>query len=162
MKQEIISQIIQLMDKNGITAKDIIVAVSNKRKAEMDLLCLVNGKKVRLPFEKGKKETVLGIFPFKSNVYLYAEETGEVIRTGAIEERIPTYDFFRELYVIKKELNEVLEELGLAPIEGAYFVEPIACLQRPSWIVAIDEKGFSSDYYDNDVKAKIRYCGTFE
>ena len=162
MKNEVINNIIDLMKKNDISLRDIAIVMSDRRRATMDLLCEINGKKFRLPFNEGKNEKVIGVFPFSCNTYLSVEETQEVTRMGANESKIPTFDFFRELFVVIDELNDTLSRLKLPIVEGVYFAEPTKTLTDPYWVIGIDERGFTSDYYGSDVTAKIRYCGTFE
>ena len=162
MKHPIINDIIDLMEQNGVSPRDIVIAMSDRRRRSMDLLCEINGEKVRLPFEEGKNEKVIGIFPFSSKTYLCVEETTETTRKGADEASIPTFNFFKELYVVVDELNDILTKLNLPIVEGVYFAEPTKTMYDPYWIIGIDERGFTSDYYGSDATAKIRYCGIFE
>lgn len=129
-----------------------------------DLLCVVNGKKVRLSYDDGCYRKIFGIFPFKdSNLYLNAIETEITIRLGVNEEKVPSVDFWKSIFEIKDELNTALADLHLAPINGRYYataqIHPYS-----NWIVTFKDNcdRLLSDFYGSGATAKIRYFGEFE
>ena len=131
---------------------------------KFDLLCLIKDEKRRLPYNVGRFKTVIGIFPYKdSPVFLYTKETELTVRLGADENKIPTIDFWKEMFAIKDALNTALTDLHLLPLAGNYFARKDSVSYK-NWVVSFKE-GFNTlkeSCYANSHKAKIRYFGTFE
>lgn len=155
-KQDALRLIKLLMQEHNIRMNE----VAQMFEANFDLLCIKDGKKTRLPFNVGKDCNPSGIFPFKeSDVYLELTETEESLRKFADELRLPTLNFCKMVYAIRDELNKSLELLGRPIIKGCYFADGND-LYRLNWIVGFDDTSYlTSDYYNNDEKAKIRYVG---
>ena len=79
--------------------------IDNWQNADFDVICLIRGVKVRLPFDVGKDLNPYGIFPFANeNWFLELYETkGECSRTLAEELKLPSLSEYAKLYNIRKE-----------------------------------------------------------
>jgi len=124
---------------------------------KFDLLCKVDGRTVRLPFEEGKNLNPIAIYPSWREEGLCLEESEDRCRTGTNEWKIPLYSFWNGVvFPVKDELNAKLRELGVPPLDGCYF----ARAGGMNWIVRFREgqKTLDADYYDFDAVAKVRYC----
>ncbi len=102
------------------------------------MACKVNGKLVRLPFDNGFSEKVIGIFQNKrSNIFLYVK--------------------------IKDELNDALISIGFQELEGCYYARS-SYIPTGNWIVSFKEgcDTLKTDYFGSAATAKIRYFGKFE
>ena len=129
-----------------------------------DLLCVVDGKKVRLSYDDGCFRKIYGIFPFKdSPLYLHAIETCYTTRFGANENKIPSIEFWQDLFKIKDDFNKVLGNLGLSILDNCYFATS-SHLPSANWVVYFYAKSneLRTDYFGSLKEAKIRYFGTFE
>ena len=116
MKQQIIKQITKLMRQHEISIKDLKKIIDSAD--NFDLLCEVNGKFVRLPFEDGYEKKIIGIFHSRhSNMFLYVDETPETLRDEANEFKIPTVRYWEEIFKVKDELNNTLVSLGFDEID---------------------------------------------
>ena len=134
---------------------------------EFNVLCDVDGQKVRLPFSKRFLGKPIGIFPFKySPFYIELEELenkrhtdNDVDKNRLLDE---TY-FCKSVAYVKDRMNLYLQELGSPILEGLYLADS-SYMQGCGWIVGF-EKGsnrISSDYYGGNHPAKLRYMGKFE
>ena len=135
-KKNALTLIKQLMQEYGI----MIYEVAQMFDADFDLLCIKDGKKVRLPFDSGKNCNPLGIFPFKDmNIYFELSETSETSRIFADARRLPAEAFCDRVCEIKDELNEYLKILQKPLINGCYFAvgENLSGL---NWIVGFDDE----------------------
>ena len=166
MKETIINEIINLMEKNSISIAEIADAYGNNKKEayKYDLLCEVDGKKQRLSYDEGCVEKVIGIFPYKeSSVYLETAETHNMTRQNADVAKIPPINFFNEMFNIRYTLNIALADLGFPVLNGDYFAN-MSFLSHMNWIVSFERCNnyMIVDSYPFCVKAKIRYFGVFE
>lgn len=162
MKQKVIREITKLMHQHEISINDLEIIMNTTTK--FDLLCEVNGNLVRLPFDKGVNEKIIGIFHSKhSNMFLYVNETSESLRVEANEFKIPTIRYWEDIFKIKEELNNTLINLGFDEIDGRYFARSMH-LTQANWIVRFSKNldRLTSDYYENRETAKIRYFGLFQ
>lgn len=149
--------------------KEEMVLPKIKQKIQLDfpfdLLCIVNGKKVRLPYCEGKDKNPFGIFPLRISAYyryyLELEEHPEDIRRNADESKFPEDGFCQQVWKIREALNCCLQSLNAPPLKGCYYAKK----GNYNWIVGFDafenEQCMPSDYYNFDEKAKIRYCDIF-
>ena len=162
MKEKIIKKIQNLMHKYEISINDIRSA--RETTPDFDLLCEVNGKLVRLPFDKGVCEKIFGIFhKINSNMFLHVDEMPETPRDGTNEYKIPFVNYWEEIFNLKDDLNDVLTKLGFAEIDGCYYARS-SYIPQGNWIVAFDKDldNLASDYYGNSEIAKIRYFGLYQ
>lgn len=166
MKQEIIQQISTLMKEHDISLNDIALAIGEQPRKHFpfDLLCKIENKLKRLPFDVGKMYNPIAIFPsLDSNMAIMLEETSEEVpRINLEESNIPTYRFWEEIFLKRKALNDALRELGTPIIDGCYFAEPMIG-SRASNIIAIkpEYKTLAHDNYGINETAKVRYCVFF-
>ena len=159
MKQEIIKHIADLMYKHKISVKDILLTIDVAFK--FDLLCEIDGHNVRLPFEEGYTEKIIGIFHNKkTDLYLHVDETQETLRKFAFEFKLPTLSYWEEIFEVKDELNKTLMILGFKELDGFYFARS-SYNSMTNWIVGFKDgvDHLTSDYYENKEPAKIRYIG---
>ena len=157
-KKNALRQIKKIMQEHSI----LVYEVAQLFDADFDLLCIKDDKRTRLPFDIGKNCNPFGIFPFKNmDIYFELTETEDTLRMYADVRRLPAEAFCDKVYEIKDSLNKHLEMLQRPTIQGNYFVVG-KHLSSLNWIVGFDdENNLSSDYYDLDEKAKIRYVGKF-
>ena len=133
---------------------------------EFDLLCIVNGKKQRLPFSSGQHLSPIAIFPFaKDNRYIELDEQEGKKHTDedVDESRLLDRGFCDHVFRIKDRLNLFLKALNKPLLEGAYLADS-NYMQGCGWIIGFDDNDFhtlSSDYYGGNLEAKLRYSGTF-
>ena len=130
-----------------------------------DVLCEVDGKMVRLPFEK-RNGNLIGIFPFVG--------TGEYIELAEYPNkthidvdvdctRLLDEHFCAQIARIKDRLNDRLKQLNSPILEGKYLADN-TYMRGAGWIVgfAAGKDGISSYYYGGNTPAKLRYMGVFE
>ena len=134
---------------------------------EFDLLCEVNGQKVRLPFSKRNSGKPLGIFPSKhSSLYFELNEVKNKKHTDidVDESRLPDEKYFCEgVAAVKDRMNLYLKELGYPILDGIYLADS-PYMQGSGWLVCFKkgDKRLSSDYCCGNQPAKLRYMGNFE
>ena len=130
---------------------------------EFDLLCLVDGQKIRLPFSKRNFGTPLAIFPFKHSVeYIELDEVENKKHTDkdVDEDHLLDEAFCRNVFKIKKQLNAYLEALKKPILDGEYLADS-EYMPGCGWIVSFDNKydTLASDYFGGNTPAKLRYMG---
>lgn len=158
-KKNKLKKIVKIMEKYKISVANIeeYMAVRNKK---FDLLCIVDGVPVRLPFDEGKELSPIGVFPFQSNIYL---EFGEVEKTRNLigEEFIPKITLWDSIFNLKIPLNKVLERLGQPILDGLYYANPRTSEKDVNWIVNFrnNQLILDTEYYDADDVAKARFVG---
>jgi len=133
---------------------------------EFDLLCIVNGRKKRLPFSIGRQLSPIAIFPFTKDAhYIELDEqegrkhTDKDVDTSRLLDR----EFCDHVYKIKDRLNLYLKALNKPLLKGTYLADS-NYMQGTGWIIGFDDNDFhtlSSDYYGGNLEAKLRYSGTF-
>lgn len=134
---------------------------------EFDVLCEVNGQKVRLPFSKRNLGKPLGIFPSKySPLYFELEEVNDKKHSDidVDESRLPDEKYFCEgVAAVKDRMNLYLQELDSPILDGIYLADS-PYMQGCGWLVGFKkgDKRLSSDYYGGNKPAKLRYMGNFE
>lgn len=129
---------------------------------EFDVLCEVNGEKVRLPFSKRNSGKPIGIFPFKNSVvYLELDEVENKKHTDKdVDESRLLDEYFCCARVSKvvDRLNLCLKEMGKPVLEGSYLADNSSYMHGCGWIIGFDNTG---DYHGGNVPAKLRYMGRF-
>ena len=129
---------------------------------EFDVLCEVNGQKVRLPFSKRNSGKPIGIFPFKNSVvYLELDEVENKKHTDKdVDESRLLDEYFCCARVSKvvDRLNLCLKEMGKPVLEGSYLADNSSYMHGCGWIIGFDNTG---DYHGGNVPAKLRYMGRF-
>ncbi len=171
--------IILLMDKR-LSARDVVriaaqMGITRQEIMELpedlwilpsgpsfDLLCLVNNRLQRLPFDKGRYKNPVGIFPFAdSPCFFELEEKEDIPRKLVKEARLPSLEFCERAYKVKNGLNTCLKLLHKPILQGSYYaVRKFPC--NVNWIVSFDDCGnenLPSDFYGDSELAKVRYCG---
>ncbi|MBR3662267.1 MAG: hypothetical protein IKN67_03180 [Alphaproteobacteria bacterium] len=127
---------------------------------EFDLLCEVNGQKVRLPFSKRHLGKPIGIFPFAGPEYLELEEQENKKHTDkdVDESRLLDERFCCGcVSTVVDRLNLYLKEMNKPLLEGSYLADS-SYMRGSGWIIGFDS---TSDYYGVNVPAKLRYMGRF-
>ena len=133
---------------------------------EFDLLCIVNGKKQRLPFSSGRQLSPIAIFPFAKDAHYIEldEQEGKKHTDKDVDEsRLLDRGFCDHVYKIKDRLNLYLKALNKPLLKGTYLADS-NYMQGCGWIIGFDDNDFhtlSSDYYGGNTEAKLRYSGTF-
>jgi len=129
---------------------------------EFDVLCLVDGKKTRLPFSKRHLGNPIGIFPFKDDPeYLELEEVGNKKHTDkdVDESRLLDEHFCcARVSKVVARLNLYLQKMGKPILEGSYLADNRSYMPGCGWIIGFDNSG---DYHGGSVPAKLRYMGRF-
>ena len=131
---------------------------------DFDLLCTVNGAKVRIPFSLRQMGQPIAIFPFKDEPeYIELMEYHGVTHANANPKHLPSVKFFERIYTIKDKLNKCLQELDEPILKGFYLADN-SHMPGCGWIVGFDanNKGLSSDYYGGNRVASLRYVGKFD
>ncbi len=163
-KLEALKKITELMKENDISVINIRNFTEAREYHDYDLLCVCDGRKVRLPFNKGKNLNPIGLFPLSDSFsYIELNELPEALREHADVARLPEVSFCEDMCLDIKGINNHLRKLDKPILQGEYFAIG-KFLQEHNWIVKFDEPctELSSDYYDEEAKkAKIRYCGKF-
>lgn len=163
-KEKALMKIVRIMQDNNLDSKEVIdfVKKQNSQLPEFDLLCSVNGVLTRLSFAEGKDKNPCGLYPFeKDNRYLELKESEVTLRKFAKENLLPDEDFCELIYFILHQINFALSILERPLLKGAYFVRG-KTYEDLNWIISFDDNStgrMSSDYYDDNEPAKIRYCG---
>ena len=128
---------------------------------EFDVLCEVEGRKVRLPFSKRNSGKVLGIFPFKDEPeYL---ELDEVEGKKHTDKDVDEARLLDERFccgcvsLVVDRLNLYLKKLNKPILEGSYLADS-SYMHGCGWIIGFDNTG---DYHGGNIKAKLRYMGRF-
>ena len=131
---------------------------------EFDLICLIDGKKVRVPCSSRRLGKPLAVFPFKNEPeYIELVEHWGVTHANADPKHLPSVQFCERLYQIKDQLNACLKTLNQPIIEGTYLADN-SHMKGCGWIVGFDDNEthrLSHDYYGGNVPAKLRYTGRF-
>ena len=133
---------------------------------EFDLLCIVDGKPKRLPFNTGRSLSPLAIFPFPNDThYIELDEQEEKKHTDKDVDtsRLLDREFCDYVFKIKNRLNLYLKALHKPLLEGCYLADS-NYMQGCGWIIGFDDNEFNtlpSDYYGGNLPAKLRYSGTF-
>ncbi len=127
---------------------------------EFDVLCIVDGQKVRLPFSKRNIGEPIGIFPFDGPEYIEFDEVEnkkhtdkDVDESRLLDERFCSGDVSK----VADRLNLYLKEMGKPVLEGEYLADS-PYMKGAGWIIRFDG---SSDYYGGNIPAKLRYMGYF-
>ncbi|MBR1605541.1 MAG: hypothetical protein IJ660_05500, partial [Alphaproteobacteria bacterium] len=129
---------------------------------EFDVLCVVDGQKVRLPFSKRALGQPIGIFPFKDEPeYLELEEVENKKHTDkdVDESRLLDEHFCcGRVSKVVDRLNLYLREMNKPILEGSYLADS-SYMKGCGWIIGFDNTG---DYHGGNVPAKLRYMGRFK
>ena len=159
---EVVPQILKIMNDNEITVEDISQALRALKNAEtFDLVCEVEGKLVRIPYEEGKNKNPIGIIPRKKyNFFLFLDETG-MSAFPPIEEKdqLPDELICNLLMDVRPELNEKLRELGKPILSGDYWLNGHELSGIGYWMAHIREDKLKVDYYNIKHSAKVRKIG---
>ena len=130
---------------------------------EFDVLCEVDGQKVRLPFSKRYSGNPIGIFPFKDEPdYLELAEVENKKHTDkdVDESRLLDEHFCcARVSKVADRLNLYLKAMNVPVLEGSYLADNKSYMQGCGWIIGFDNTG---DYHGGNVPAKLRYMGHFE
>lgn len=174
-KTKILARIDRVMRRFGLTTEDLrayaeqhasSLASDTPKASEdagFDLLCKVNGQKVRVPFSSRNMGEPIAVFPFKDEPeYIELTEYHGVTHASAISKHLPSVKFFERVYTIKDQLNQCLQALDRPILKGAYLADNTH-MPGCGWIVGFDNNktGLSSDYYGGNRAAKLRYVGKF-
>lgn len=127
---------------------------------EFDLLCLVGDREIRMSFEKGKSQKVIGIFPFRhSSLYLDVEESKMTQRCKVDNDCIPKIHVWEDIFRMINPLNECLNILQLPILEGSYFAKQNHSSKDDNLIIKIeqDKKQLNFGMFSFDTPAKARY-----
>lgn len=139
---------------------------NSKERENFDVLCLIKGKKKRLPFKDRGDHSVIGIFPFSDEpAYIELEETeNKAHKDKDVKERhLPDVDFCERLSEIIKPLNACLTMLNSPTLQGCYLADS-SYMRGTGWIIKFypDKPGtLDSDYYGGSERAKCRYVKKF-
>jgi len=159
---EAVHQILKVMKENELSVDDINQALRAHKNAEtFDLVCDVNGKLTRVPYEEGKNQNPIGIIPRKKyNFFLYLNETG-MSAFPPIEEKdqLPDEILCDLMMTVRPELNEKLRELGKPILSGDYWLNGHELSGIGYWMAHIREDQLKVDYYNIKHTAKVRKIG---
>lgn len=163
-----VHMILKIMKENDLAVEDINKALRSLKNAEtFDLVCNIDGKLTRLPYEEGEKKNPIGICPCKKhNFFLYLDESGEG-PFPPIEEKDQLLDelICNLIMPVRPELNEKLRKLGKPLLSGDYWLNGHELSGIGYWMARIreDELHRSDDpraSYDNvNCIAKVRKIG---
>ena len=161
-REQVIRKVINLLKESGLTIYDVHGYLRKISHHQFDLLCRVDGEEKRLPFEEGKNNNPIGLFPFKEDShYIEFAEVSECTRIHADETGLPTVGFFQEILPLMDEINACLKDLKQPVLDGYYFANKQDNL---NWIVYLsgndEAEELSVDYYGRAETAKIRYLGS--
>ena len=176
-KQKLLARIHKFMRKHKISLGDLICYLSSREPDEQttdypifdneyDVLCIIDGKKMRLPFHTGRLFSPIGIFPFaQDNRYIELDEQEGKKHTDkdVDNSRLLDREFCLHLYKIKNRLNLYLKALKKPLLEGEYLADS-KYMSDCGWIVNFNcgaANLFGIDYYGGNQPAKLRYSGTF-
>ena len=157
-------QILEMMQAKGVTVADINAAIKAQRQVDetFDLVCLINGVLTRIPFEKGRELSPVGIFPRKNlKFFLELDETGEISFPSVEEKReMPDDDLFTLISEVRPELNEKLRELGKPLVSGNYWLNGHEVGDHIGyWIAHMRDDKLVVDYDNKTSRAKVRKIG---
>lgn len=133
---------------------------------EFDLLCVVNGKKKRLPFNTGRQLSPIAIFPFAHDAHyieLDEQENKRHTDKDVDNSRLLDREFCEHVYKIKDRINLYLQALNKPLLQGGYLAES-NYMHGCGWIIGFDDNKYNtlaSDYYGGNLPEKLRYSGTF-
>ena len=120
-----------------------------------DLLCVVGGRKTRMPFETGKDLNPIGFFPFDDDVYMEFDHSPIVPRRKIKIERkeVLPLVFFERLFLRKNEINAFLAQMGKPLLEKKFFASG-GCGDY-NWIVDFSTfpNCLDRDFFDDTHKA---------
>ena len=143
--------------------KEMVLPKAEPEDFPFDLLCEVDGNKVRLPYAEGKAKNPIAVFFLQENPRLYMElkEFDNGLRSNLDDSRLPPYQICEMIWCMSKKLNPCLRALGKPELQGCYFAQ--MGKGDMNWIVGLNsaEGGacMPSDYYDPNERAKARYIG---
>lgn len=175
-KEKILARIDRIMRRSGLTADDLKAYAAHTTlpfdtpkgddsDCDFDLLCKVNGQKVRIPFSLRHQEEPLAIFPFKNEPeYIELTEYHNLTHANANSKYLPDVKFCERVYAIKDQLNKCLQALNEPVLKGTYLADSTH-MRGCGWIVGFDDNEtgrLSSDFYGGNIPAKLRYSGTFQ
>ena len=152
------------MHLDGISIEDLVE--EKKRNSEFlprkfDLLCLVDGVPHRLPFDRGRYQNPIAVFPFaEGNWYLELYQDNDKLRHDVDESRLPDRDVWLELYKLQDDLNAQLQVMEQPLLNGSYFARG----GRLNWIVRFDNerRSMPENFFGPDTPANVRYCGSLD
>ena len=169
-KAKKVRKVLRNLHKKGCLEKNLQEKIISPQKENLkkiptyDFLCLVGGKKVRLPYEEAKDKERVGIFPQESsNTYVELAET-RILRKLADEKKLPTREYFNVVLLTHwQRMNETLLALGHLPLVGDYYATSPNYLSDTNWIVSLRPgcKHCADDFYRDDEMANCRYIGVF-
>ena len=121
-----------------------------------DLLCELDGEKVRTKYEQGKDLNPIGFFPFSDeDVYLMFEHYPlRTYRYFRIEKKKSlSISFFDRLYAQKNKINEFLAHMNKPLLNKKFFAA--GGTDQYIWIVdfSIDSDRMDRDYFYDNSKA---------
>lgn len=170
IKNKKLAQIYEIMRQNGLSTDDVLQYVQlrmmhknlSKPISEFDLLCEVDGKKVRLPFEKRHLGKPIAIFPFPDEPeYIELDEVehkkradGEDDKNYFVNERF----FHERIFGVIDRLNVCLEQLN-KPLLKDFYIANSSYSQDCGWIVSCDR---NADHNSRSKSDKLRYMGRFK
>ena len=150
-----LEKIVSLMNDYNLSVSDISEATDSH---EFDLMCYVNEKFVRLPYEQGKDKQVIGVFPFKDcSFYIDCDETRELETPFVLKNYLLSMDIWEDLARIKDKLNACLKSVGLPVLSGRYYT---ATYSNKYCIIDFSDGNKRTDVYCFQIgenKAKVRY-----
>ena len=160
-------KIVAKMQNFGITIEDIKEVEENARRPKnprpFDLLIIVNGAKMRVPFDEGKDKNPIAIFPRKDlTSFLYLDEEPETTCPAKLEDRrtLLTENFSALLSDVRPELNARLRQLGKPELLGDYWGYAHEFSGCGYYMARFDfRKHLEFNYYDAKHRAKIRRMG---
>ncbi len=162
VKENALSQIMQLMKSNRISAKEVSDEYHwyETSGGQFDLCCVVEGNKserVQFDFAVENNLKVIGIYPGLSQSYLLVDEENEVPRSEVVDNILPTLKFWEIVYRRRNQINAVLAKLGKKPINGYYHAQD----GTQCWVVKMEDDDdcvMKCDFFDKNYRAKVRYC----
>ena len=171
MKEKALQEIVRIMQEHNLTLEEVTAFaeenLSSKQLSDIfeqfDLRCLIYGVWKRVPFEEGKDQRAIGLFPFKDDNHYLGFWEDEFSRQFADEKRLPTIDFCERILPLLPKINRALDILGKPRLQGEYYARTNRS-DGLNWIVAFDENNLTSlsdDYYDSPEMAKVRYVEEF-
>lgn len=129
---------------------------------EFDVLCEVDGQKMRLPFSKRHLGKPIGIFPFKDEPeYLELKEVENKKHTDkdVDESRLLDEHFCcARVSKVVDRLNLYLKAMNEPVLEGSYLADNKSYMPGCGWIIGFDNTG---DYHGGSIPAKLRYMARF-
>jgi len=169
IKNKKLAQIYKIMRQNGLSTDDVLQYVQLrmmhksllKSTSEFDLLCEVDGKKVRLPFEKRHLGKPIAIFPFPNEPeYIELDEVEHKKRTDGESDK----NRFVDERIFRERISEVVDRLNVClkklnkPLLKEFYVASSSYTQGCGWIISFDSNNDHCGGYQSD---KLRYMGRF-